>query len=72
MGQYRVLLFWWSAKKMKKKYGILTFLLTQDQMQLEISKCHFSHNFDWSQSKLSENIAYHGKSKSNEKLAYNT
>ncbi len=59
-------------QKFKKKYGILKFFLTQDHMQLEISKCCFSHNFHWSSSKLYENIGYHAKSKCNEKLASST
>ncbi len=40
--------------------GTLNFFLTQDHMQLEISKCYFSHNFP---SKLYDNVGYHGKSK---------
>ena len=44
-------------------YGTLRFFLTQDHMQLEFSKCYFSHNFHWSPSKLYDNIAYHSKSK---------
>ena len=32
-------------------------------MQLEISKCYFSHNFHWSPPKLYENIGYTGKYK---------
>ena len=48
--------------------------LTQDHMQLEISKCYFFYIFHWSPSKLYENI---GKSKwlleyCNEKLIYVT
>ncbi len=62
-------------KNNKKKYGILNiFLYPQFHMQLEISKCYFSHNFHYSPSKLFENIVYHGKSKClleycNDKLA---
>ncbi len=46
-------------------------------MQLEISKCYFSYNFQWSASKLYENIGYQDKSKClleycNEKLASST
>ncbi len=33
-------------------------------MQLEISKCYFSHNFHWSPPKLYENIGYTGNYKS--------
>ncbi len=54
MGQYRlhVLRFWRSAKNC----GILKFFLPWDHMQLEISKCYFSHNLHWSPSKLYDNI----------------
>ena len=43
-------------------------------LRLSYSKCYFPHNFHWSQSKLYENIAYHGEFKClleycNEKLA---
>ncbi len=55
-----------------ENYGILR--LPFDHMQLEISKCYFSHNFHCSPSKLYDNIGYHDKSKClleycNEKLA---
>ncbi len=31
----------------RENYAILKFFLTQDHMQLEISKCYFSHNYHW-------------------------
>ncbi len=57
--------------------GTLKFFLTQDHMQLKISKCYFSHNMHWSTSKLYENIGYYRKSKClleycNDKLASST
>ncbi len=60
--------------KYKNNYGILKVFLTQDHMELEISKCYFYHNFHCSPSKLYENIGYRDKSKylleyCNEKLA---
>ncbi len=61
-----------------QNYGTLKIFLTQEHsMQLEFSKCYFSHNFRWSPSKLYDNIGYHGKSKClfeyfNEKLASRT
>ena len=61
MGLYSYYLFG-DLSKMKKKYGILTFFLTQDHMQLEISKCYFPNNFHWNPSKIYENIGFHGKS----------
>ncbi len=48
MGQYRLLLFGdlpKLKKKKKKKIWHFEIFLTQDHMQLEISKCYFSHNF---------------------------
>ncbi len=39
--------FWRSAKNCKN-YGIMA----QDHMQLEVSKCYFSHNCHWSPSKF--------------------
>ncbi len=42
---------------------ILKIFLTQDHMELQISKCYFSHHYHWSPSKLYENIGYPGKSK---------
>ena len=51
MEQYRILLIWRSAENYQN-YGILTFFLMQEHMQLEISKCNFSHNFHCSPSKL--------------------
>ena len=46
-------------------------------MQLEISKCYFSHNFHWRPSKRYEDIGYYSKSKClleycNERLASGT
>ena len=45
-------------RRAKRNYGIMKFYLTQDHMQLEMSKCYFSHNFHWSPSKLCDNIGY--------------
>ena len=47
------------AAKNYKNYATLKFLLTQDHMELEISKRYFSHSFHRTPSKLYENIAYH-------------
>ena len=44
MGEYRLLLYWRSTKKLKK-YGALKLLLTQDHMGLEISKRYSSYSF---------------------------
>ena len=60
-GQYRQLCFGDLLKI--KNNGTLKFFLTQDHMQLEISKCYFSHNFRWSPSKLYDNIGHHGTQK---------
>ncbi len=67
---------WIIDRRARENYGIWKFFLTQDHMQLEISKCYFSHNFHCSPSKL-YNIAYPDKSKclleySSEKLASST
>ncbi len=53
--------FWAICQKLQKLWHF-EISLTQDHMQLEITKCYFSHNFHWSPSKLYENIGYHGKS----------
>ena len=76
-GAIQAITFFGDLPKIKKKYGILKYFLAQDHMQLEVSKCSFSHNFRWSQSKLYKNIGYHGKSKyllehCNEKLESRT
>ncbi len=62
-GAIWLLLFLAICQKLKKNYGILKFFLTQDHMQLEISKYYFSHNFYWSPFKLYGNTSYHGISK---------
>ena len=38
--------FFCDLPKIKKCYGTLKFLLTQDHMRLEISKRHASYSFD--------------------------
>ena len=35
-------------RRANRKLWHMTFFLTQDHMQLEISRCYFSHNFHWS------------------------
>ncbi len=57
MEQYRLLVFWRCAK-IKKKYGTLKFLLTQDHVELEISK-RYSNSFRPMSVILYEGIAYH-------------
>ena len=42
---YKLLRFGWSAKLKKKKYGGIKFLLTQDHVVLEISKCYSPYAF---------------------------
>ncbi len=64
-------------RKAKGKLWYFEIFLTHDHMQVEISKCYFSHNFHWSPSKLHDNIGYHEKSKChleycNEKLSSST
>ena len=59
------------------KLRYFEILIRHDDMELEISKCYFSHMFHWSPFKFYENIAYHGKSKClleycNEKFASST
>ncbi len=48
--------FFGDLPKNCKSYGTLKFFSTQDYMQLEFSKCHYSHNFHWSPSKLYDSI----------------
>ncbi len=64
------------CQKLQKIWHFQAFL-TQDHMQLEFSIFNFSHIFHWSQSKLCDNIGYHGKSEClleycNDKLASST
>ncbi len=55
MGEYRLLLFLAICQKIIF-YGTLKFFLTQDHMQLEISKGYFSYSFHLMLAKLYEDI----------------
>ena len=54
IGEYRLLLL------LTKNYGTLKFFLTQDHMELEVSKRYFSTSFNQMWSKLYQDVAYHG------------
>ncbi len=58
IGEYRLLLFWAICQTFKILWQ---FLLTQDNMGLEISKRHFAYSVYPILAKLYENIAYHGE-----------
>ncbi len=64
-------------RRAKQKLWHFEISNKEPYMQLEISKCYFSHNFHWSPSKLFDNIGYNDKSKClleycNEKFASST
>ena len=54
------LLFFGDLPTITKKYGTLNFFLTQDHIELEVSKCYFFYSFNQVWSKLYGDIAYHG------------
>ena len=67
-GAIQAITFLAICQKLKTKYGILKFFLTQDHVWLEISKCSFSHNFHWRPAKPYQNIGYHGLHSEHKKI----